>query len=425
MTAEHEEQIERTLSELTKWHGRVPPLWRRALAAARPADAPRWPRLAWVLRHRVSAAAAASIAIVALGITIAANLPHLGVRARVPHWGSARTSRGVSPAETDGSSAAFQLHTDLGKEIAETLRTPGQGDVERTAETGLERYTLRRGFVAGSGAWGGGARSAPAGGFQDENADAAGAALLGAQLTPAEADGQPGDRHVVRKATIELATDDVRAVFARVGQIINEADGEYVQESSLTGSAENMKAELTLRVAAHRLSGVLNKLRELGEVRSELLGGQDVTAQVVDVEARLRNEQRVEAELLELLQKRQDAPLTEILQLRATLSDVRGVIERLTAQRQKLSQLVDLATVPVIIRTQQAPPDQAGDFSITSYFGAGVQRAWQKGLMLLADTCGFLLSVLVGGLIWWVLLAAVIVAIWRYRRRAGASTTKS
>jgi len=233
-------------------------------------------------------------------------------------------------------------------------------------------------------------------------------------------------RHIVRKATIELVTEDVRAAFRKAEMIVSEAGGEYVEDSSLTGTAENMRADLTLRVAADRLSEVMNELRDLGEVRSEKLTGEDVTTQVVDLEARLRNEQRVEVELLELLEKRQDAPLREILELRGTLSNVRGSIERLTAQRQRLSRLVSLATVLVIIRAEHAPapPDEPTEFSIGTYFSEGVHKAWQKGLMLLADTCGFLLSVIVGGLIWWILLVLVFGAVWRYRRRSVAAADK-
>ena len=104
---------------------------------------------------------------------------------------------------------------------------------------------------------------------------------------------------------------------------------------------------------------------------------------------------------------------------------MRGVIERLTAQRERLSRLVSLATVLVIIRTKEAPDDPETS-SIGAYFAEGIQNAWRKGLMLLADTCGFLLSLIVGGLIWWVLLAIVFAAFWRHRRRRlAAAMTKS
>ena len=224
-----------------------------------------------------------------------------------------------------------------------------------------------------------------------------------------------GQRHVIRKATIELTTDDVSKAFHKAQLIVNEGLGEFVQESALTGSGETAQADLTIRVAAGRLSQVLQALRELGEVESERRGGQDVTTQVVDVEARLRNERRVETELLDLFDKRKDAPLSEVLQLRAKLGEVRREIERLTAQRDRLSRLVSLATVLVFIRTPEG--QRHSDIGASAYFGEVLGSAWRRGWTFLADTVALVFSVFVGGLIWWVLIAFAILGIRRVRRR--------
>ena len=213
---------------------------------------------------------------------------------------------------------------------------------------------------------------------------------------------------------------DVRAAFAKAAHLIKEAGGEYVQESSLTGSGAGAKAELTLRVAADRLSSVLNELREFGEVRSEKTEGQDVTSQVVDIEARLRNEQRFEVEMLQLLEKRDDAPLKEILELRRQIGAVRQTIEQLTAQRERLGRLVSLATVLVIIRPTDAPVEEP-ESGIGAYFGEAISKAWSRGLYFLSDTVAGLLSVLLGGLMWWLALIAALLVIRRYVRRAQAN----
>jgi len=432
MTAEHDEQLEQALTELTTWHGPAPQLWRRALGAAKPKRRRTAARLQWLLRQRLSAAVAASIIVIALGTTIAVNLPHLGMRydsnqaarRRAPAASNLRGVEAVGKRPAEGRAIARV------PELRNELESLGYvGDAEGTELAG--RYAAagepaRGAYVAGGElqlrGFGQGMLIYPSEGWEET----ARFELRGARATFADEDGDGGSgqpRQIVRKATVELLTDDVRAVFLKAAMVLSEADGEYVQESSITGSGKTAQANLILRVAADRLSEVLNALRELGEVRSEQVTGQDVTAQVVDLEARLRNEQRVEAELLELLEKRNDAPLKEILELRNTLSNVRGEIERLTAQRQQLGRLVSLATVLVIIRTDESQQRPA-DFSIGTYFGDGVARAWQKGLVFLADTFGVLLSVLVGGLIWWILLVLVFTAIWRYRRRSVAATNK-
>ncbi len=223
-------------------------------------------------------------------------------------------------------------------------------------------------------------------------------------------------RHVIHKATIELTTPDVRAAFLKAGLILNEALGEHVQDSSLTGTGNDATGALTLRVVASRLSDVCNALRDLGVVVSERREGQDVTGQVVDLDARLKNERRVEQELLALFDQRKDAPLKDVLDLRQKLSEVRFSIEQMVAQREHLGRLVSLATVLVIIRTGEKPAEEPKDDGLWHYFGVSIKHAWRAGLRGLADTVAALVGIFVGGLIWWILLIVALLILRRYVR---------
>lgn len=232
------------------------------------------------------------------------------------------------------------------------------------------------------------------------------------------------DRFVIQKATIEILTPDVRAAFAKAAHLVSEAGSEYVENSSLTGEGRDARANLTLRIGVPRMSEVMNRLRELGKIGSENTTGEDVTTQVVDLEARIRNEQRIEKELLDLLEKRKDAPLKDILELRGTLSSVRQTIEQLTGQRDRMSRLVSLASILVVIRAEPEapkppePPKPAQ--TIGQYFRLQITETWHDGLRTLTDTIAWLLGLIVSGLMWWMVLAMVILSIQRYRRRLSA-----
>ncbi len=171
----------------------------------------------------------------------------------------------------------------------------------------------------------------------------------------------PAQRFVVRRATLEFTTRDVHALFAKAVLLPNAGLGEFVETSSISGEGENTRAELTLRVTADRLSGVLNELRGYGTVTSEQAGGHDITDQVVDIDARLRNEQRIEQELLTLLTSRKDSSLEDVLRVQQELSRVRGQIERMQAQRDSLGRLASLATVLVIIRHEAGREQPAAE----------------------------------------------------------------
>ncbi len=378
-------KLEQQLTELTAWRGPVPGLWRRALAETQPARAidakPGIPgrRVAGWL---IGGVAAAVLILAALFV----GLPSLS-RAREVSY----------PARLRAQESSA---TDAGAHFGTAGKTPEPiypYDYAATAQQPAPGGAL--GFSGGGRV-----------------------ALHSKGSPPPATEGHASEsppvveRQVVRKATIELMATDVRAVFLKACQLVSEAHGEYVQDSSLTGSGEHMEAHLTLRIASDRLSNILNELRQLGVVRSENTGGEDVTAQVVDLEARLRNEQRVETELLTLLEKRTDAPLKEILELRSSIAGVRQTIEQLTAQRERLGHLVSLATVLVIIRPANAPvPTQAG---LWSHFVSALRHAVRDGTHFLADTLAVLVSVLIGGLVWWLLAIVVIVAVRAYRRRA-------
>lgn len=223
-------------------------------------------------------------------------------------------------------------------------------------------------------------------------------------------------RHIVRKATVELRAADVRAVFMKAAMIPSQARGEYVEDSSLTGDDEDASATLTLRVGADRLADVLRELRELGEVVAEQVRGEDVTSQIVDLDARLRNERRFEEELLALLDTRQDASLEDVLAVRDRLAAVRGQIETLEAQRQHLGRLVSLATVLVLVRTPDGIGRGAG-VSLGEHFTETVADAWRRGLEALVGTVGWLVTVLIGGLVWWVVLGVAAWVVVRRMRR--------
>jgi hypothetical protein len=168
---------------------------------------------------------------------------------------------------------------------------------------------------------------------------------------------------------------------------------------------------------------VLGQLRDLGIVVQESTRGEDVTDQAVDLDARIRNEQRVEKELAELLVMRKDSPLRDIMEVRDALGRIRENIERLTAQRDRLSRMVSLSTILVVIRHESAVrlPDTAKSEGLSAYFAKSIATAWRTATRVLADTVALIVTVLVGGAIWWIAVIIAVVAALRWRARALAA----
>jgi hypothetical protein len=175
-----------------------------------------------------------------------------------------------------------------------------------------------------------------------------------ASASPAAAADAGAARLVARRADVSLLVPDVREGFLRAQAVVRPARGEVVEASTIAGEGPDAAADCTLRVAAERFAEVLDELRGLGEVARESASADDVTSAAIDLDARLRDARRVEADLLERLERRTDAPPADALRLRASLDAVRTTIERDAAQREALARRVDLATVRVTIRAKGA-----------------------------------------------------------------------
>lgn len=148
---------------------------------------------------------------------------------------------------------------------------------------------------------------------------------------------------VVKTATIELSVSDKRVTkVADATSSLASSLGGFVA-STQRSSGDGTSATLTIRVPAASFDNALRELRKLGKVSNEELGGQDVTGQLVDLDARIRSLRAQEQALNALLAKANT--VGETLQVAQAAGDVRTQIEQLAAQQQTLADQADFATI--------------------------------------------------------------------------------
>lgn len=395
--------LETQLAHLSEWAGDPPrpAPWERALAetAAAPAHLLHPPatrpathsgRFSARLRRHRPALAAAAVLLVGLSLFLVLS-PSLSSSSPPPRQLAAESRRKAESPSTAADLAASAQNQTL-REL-DTM-APSASVVPPLAD----------------------ARS------RSESSDRVGRSLPASPSSAGLADtSQP--RLVARTATIDLAVPDTRAAFAKARAVVNDASGEFVQESSLTEPPTGgpASATLTLRVRADRLSDALNTLRDLGRVLKEDGRADDVTDQAVDLDARLASEKRVETELGDLLKRRSDDKLREVLELRQRLGEVRTSIERLTAQRDRLARLASLATVVVSLRAESDKPEHQ---SLTFWTDAQDRftRALNDGLTDLTDSAAALLRFVLASALPLAILGAISLGVFRAARR-GLSTS--
>jgi hypothetical protein len=156
----------------------------------------------------------------------------------------------------------------------------------------------------------------------------------------------PTERKLIRTGSAGLEVKAVPEAIARVKTWVAEAGG-YVGDESEAEDGYGVKtAYLTCRVPAERLDELVAKLKELGEVERVQLSAQDITEQYFDLEIRLANQKRLEARLLELLERRTNE-LSHLLEIEREAARVRGEIEQLEGRKRFWDNQVSLSTLQV------------------------------------------------------------------------------
>ena len=155
---------------------------------------------------------------------------------------------------------------------------------------------------------------------------------------------------IVRTGQLDLQVADIEAAIHAAETAIT-AVGGYVSGSQRSDDADKATAIVMFRIPAARWTDALDALRKLGtKVLGEQTSSQEVTAQVVDLGARLANLRVTETALQGIMDRATKIP--DVLAVQEQLTGVRQQIEELTAQKQTLENQAALASLTVSF----APP---------------------------------------------------------------------
>lgn len=223
---------------------------------------------------------------------------------------------------------------------------------------------------------------------------------------------------VVRNANFSLVVKSAGEAVERLEGLAQRFGG-FVQSSSLWEVRPGVRnGSLTIRLPEKHFTPALAEVRRLGlSVESEQVSGQDVTAQYIDLKARLKVAEAEEAQYLDILKRADKIP--DVLQVTHQLSAVRSRIESLKGQIQLLENQSDFSTINVNLREDVPLPAIIQKWRPLRQ----VVKAWQA---LLATLKG-LVNVLIWLAVYIMPLALVVFAVWRLiralRRRRGQVQT--
>lgn len=171
---------------------------------------------------------------------------------------------------------------------------------------------------------------------------------------------------IARTASLNVSVKEFNAARAAVEKIVKARQG-YISTLNLTtekGAPQSLEAKLAIPAA--QFDAALSDLRALGRVAQEQQSSEDVTSQVVDLDARLKNSRETEAQLAEILRTR-TGKVGDVLEVEREMARVRGEIESMEAEQKQLHERVTFSSIDLNLSEEYQA--QLGDGPV----GAGRQ----------------------------------------------------
>jgi hypothetical protein len=223
---------------------------------------------------------------------------------------------------------------------------------------------------------------------------------------PAPQNGPPPDltlkRDVVKTASMTIDVASTSEAADKAAVIVERADGRVDSRSEDAGSrGGRAHTSLVLRVPAAKLDSVVRELKTLGAVQTAETTAEDVTAQRIDLDARMKALQTSVDRLLAIMRDAKDPDA--LIKAEDALSQRQADLDSLRAQRDQLGDRIDYSTVSVTFLA-----DQPGGPAPKRYEGfvGQIERGWDALVSVVGN------AVLLFGLFLpWLTVVAVMGAI--------------
>jgi hypothetical protein len=177
--------------------------------------------------------------------------------------------------------------------------------------------------------------------------------------------GEPVAGKLARKikyiADIQLAVTDFDIAEQKLMDLVAGNDGIFAQSDVAGSKGAPRSGRWRIRVPVESFQSFMAAVRQLGVPQIARADSDDVTAEYVDLEARLRNK-KIEEETMRgyLMDRKIAAKLDDIFTIEHELVRVRGEIEQMEAQRRLMDNLTALATINIQMHEEKnfIPPQE-------------------------------------------------------------------
>lgn len=194
---------------------------------------------------------------------------------------------------------------------------------------------------------------------------------------------------LIKKANLTLVVQSIEESSQTVTAIVRKQSGDIIafQDRKPPDTSMRHVASLEIRVPQERLDETLNELAKLGTVQDRSMMAEDVTNQIVDNEARLRNLRKSEEMVLKIMDR--SGSVGDVLKASQELTKIRESIERLDAQLKSLRSQVAYSSITLNLEaavSAKQSPEPSLALRIQESWGKATHSVGEFTLGLMAVT---------------------------------------
>ncbi|MCT7978262.1 DUF4349 domain-containing protein [Laspinema olomoucense] len=191
---------------------------------------------------------------------------------------------------------------------------------------------------------------------------------------------------LIKTASMTMEVEAIEEQIPAINQIVKQKQGDLLQFEDNKPRSQNTRhvVSMQLRVPQQQLENTINAIAELGTVINRSITAEDVSAQLIDNDARLKNLRKQEEMILKIMER--SGSVGDVLNAARELSTIREQIERIDAVQANLRNKVAYSTLYLTLES----PISAAEVPQKS-LGKELQKTWENASEAVGDvTVGLL-----------------------------------
>ncbi len=162
---------------------------------------------------------------------------------------------------------------------------------------------------------------------------------------------------IARTGKVSLFVTNIERAVSAVTRVARAQGGDVFSSNVDNGNGNEVapsSAEMEIRVPSDRFDAAMSGVASFGKVREHSTSAEDLSADITDSDARLRNLRRTESDMLKIMDR--SGSIAQVMDAENQLSQVREQIETLESELKAMRGRVSYATISVSMQAEVAAP---------------------------------------------------------------------